>query len=208
MHPSPAEPAVARPAGPRLFVSVHPPPEVRDAIAAVGALLRAEAGSTIRWTDPATVHLTLRFLGVTPGDRVVPLRTVLGAAAACVDPVALTIAGAGAFPAPARARVLWLGVRPDPTLHALYRAVDAACADVGLGRESRPFRPHLTIGRPRPGAPSLQAELARVGFVAAARVDSFQLMVSDLTRTGARHTPLASFALGGAAAAPTTGGAR
>lgn len=192
----------------RLFIAIAIPPPAQAAIAGATAGLRATAGSAVRWTDPASVHLTLRFLGVTPGDAIPRLHEALGTAAACAAPFTLHIAGAGAFPSPARARVLWLGTEPNTALAALYHAVDDACATAALGRELRPFRAHLTVGRPRPGAPRLDDNLARVGFVAALRVDSFHLMASDLTRAGARHTRLASFPLGASPAAPAPSGAR
>jgi 2'-5' RNA ligase len=105
--------------------------------------------------------------------------------------------------------VVWIGVDPSAELAALHREVDDACAAVGLGREDRPFRPHLTIGRPRdrdrPDAAALARALAEVGFVAASRVASLHLMRSDLMPAGARHTPLDVFAFGGAAGGDAAG---
>ncbi len=207
MHTSAsAHPAAAT--GPRLFVSVALPAAAQDAVAATTAGLRAAGGTSVRWSDPAAVHLTLRFLGTTPEDRVAPLQAALADAAGRVVPFTMDVAGAGAFPTPARPRVLWLGVAPNPALAALYHAVDDACAAAALGREPRPFRAHLTVGRPRPGAPRLDGQLASVGFVAAVHVDSFHLMASDLSRTGARHTRVASFPLRGGTAAPPGAGPR
>jgi 2'-5' RNA ligase len=87
----------------------------------------------------------------------------------------------------------------------LHAGVDDACAAVGLPREGRPFRPHLTVGRVRPGRrpdPRLGAALGGVGLVAAARVTSLHLMASDLTPAGARHTPLGVYDLTPAGAPP------
>ncbi len=115
-------------------------------------------------------------------------------------PLTLAVAGAGAFPTPARAQVLWLGLASDAALDALARRVDDACAASGLGRETRPFRAHLTVARLRRGArvdraalaPALAAVRAPDPFV----VRSVDLVASTLTRAGARHDVLARFALG------------
>lgn len=194
----------------RCFVALPLPDAAHAGVTAATDRLRGDIGAGIRWTDSAVLHLTLRFLGDIAPDVTERLRTVLDAVAGRLTSCDLRLVGAGAFPSLARPRVLWIGVEQTPTLVALHEAVDAACAAAGLGREPRPFHPHLTVGRLRTGvalpeAP-LAAALARVGFVASARAASFHLMHSELTRTGARHTPLAAFDLRGVVA--LSGGAR
>jgi RNA 2',3'-cyclic 3'-phosphodiesterase len=135
----------------RLFVALVPPPEaLADLDAAVGS---ARPGRRdLRWTGPEDWHVTLAFLGevTTPGaDRLAPR---LERAAARHRPLPLAFAGAGAFPAAARARVLWCGLDGDRSaLAALAASVAAAARRAGAPPPDagRPFRPHLTLARGR-----------------------------------------------------------
>jgi 2'-5' RNA ligase len=65
----------------------------------------------LRWTSPDTWHLTLAFLGEVPETVLPELTTRLERAAARHPAQTLAVDGAGAFPGPARASVLWAGVR-------------------------------------------------------------------------------------------------
>ena len=206
----------AVPSAVRAFVALDLDAPARAAVEQAVAEVRGECGVAVRWAAVDTLHLTLRFLSDVVPDTVAMLGVTRRAAAARLAPVRLRLRGAGAFPPRAWRRVLWIGVEPAPTLAALHRAGEDACAAVGLGRDGRAFRPHLTVARPRRSQPlaepALAAALARVGFVTATRVASLHRMRSDLTPAGARHTPLGTFAIGtgtsGTAArgTPTLGG--
>ncbi len=197
----------------RCFFALYLEAAAQAAVEADTAELRRAAERAgeraVRWAPPGTLHLTLRFLGDTPRATADALVPAVAARLGDLGTFTLRLAGAGAFPPRGRPRVLWVGVDPSPTLAALHAHVEDACDGAGLGREPRPFRPHLTVGRPRPGAPldhaAVAAALARVGFVASARVDSFHLMASDLTAAGARHTPFHTFPLGRPPAAAGAG---
>ena len=188
----------------RLFVALALPAEVRRAIHGAAAPLRDALGRAVAWTPADTLHLTLRFLGDVPRAGLDDLLASLGEAAAASEPATLAIGGIGAFPSMGRPRVLWLGVAPDAALAALQARVERACAALGHAAEPRPFHPHVTLGRLRHGARiGDPAALARAA--AAADVDpgahhrlvipTLDLMASDLTPAGARHTRLATLSL-------------
>jgi 2'-5' RNA ligase len=69
--------------------------------------------------------------------------------------MALQLAGGGRFGSRQRPTVCWAGVTGDvPELIALATRLDRAATMVGLAVEDRPFQPHLTLGRWRPGHPA------------------------------------------------------
>jgi 2'-5' RNA ligase len=111
---------------------------------------RQEAGGDLRWTVPEQWHVTLAFMAEVPEralDRV--LDGVAGAAAAAT-PLALSLEGAGAFPHPYDARVLWVGVGGEDTaLRSLARGVRSACAHAGGSPDGGRFRGHVTLARMR-----------------------------------------------------------
>ncbi|MFP3914140.1 MAG: RNA 2',3'-cyclic phosphodiesterase [Actinomycetota bacterium] len=134
------------PAG-RVFAAVRPPPEV------VAALDERLAALPIpgRPVPPPNWHVTLRFVGHV--EEVAYQRWLAELDSADLpSPFRLSLSKLGAFPRPARATVLWVGVEGDGRLERLAEAVDEAADGAGLGREERPFWPHLTISRVRPPA--------------------------------------------------------
>ena len=97
---------------------------------------RLPAGSRLRWAVTENLHLTLRFLGATAPDRIPDLVAATEAAARTAAPFTIRLAGAGAFPAPDRPRVLWLGiVEGVPALVALAGALGEELAERGWERE-------------------------------------------------------------------------
>jgi 2'-5' RNA ligase len=192
--------------GVRAFVALALDREVQAAVEAATDELRRDLAGAVRWVPTATLHVTVRFLGDVLPDTLERLRRELAERTAPSGPFDLLVAGAGAFPPRGRPRVLWVGIEPTPALADLHARVEDACEAAGLAREARAFRPHVTVGRPRPGAAfsesGVRGGLGRVGFVAAQRVASLHLMRSDLSPAGARHSTLAHAPFGAAAPEP------
>jgi RNA 2',3'-cyclic 3'-phosphodiesterase len=135
----------------RLFVAIVPPPAVLDELEAAVAPLRP-AWPMLRWTGRPAWHLTLAFLGEVGDDTAAALAPRLGRAAHRHPSLSLSFAGAGAFPAAGRARVLWSGITGDRVaLTELARSVAAGARRAGAPPpdEGRRFRPHITLARCR-----------------------------------------------------------
>ena len=108
-----------------------------------------------RWITPDRWHLTLLFLGTVPADRVPGLFEAAGPAVAAAPPMTLQLAGGGRFGSRHRPQVAWAGLDGDvaPLVDMAGRLAEAA-RSLRLPVEDRPFRPHLTLGRWRPGRPA------------------------------------------------------
>jgi len=137
----------------RLFVAV---PLADDVRRAVGQLMEDVAGAPIeeravgqpRWVRVDGLHLTLRFLGATPDVRQQELAAAIRAAAEGVAAFQVTLRGGGAFPNPARPRVLWVGIAEGAAeLASLADRVNAEVNRLGWTPDDRPFAPHLTLAR-------------------------------------------------------------
>ena len=163
------------------------------------SLKRQLPPKVVRWTKPDGIHLTLKFLGDTPQDNVQTVVQGVTAAAAGFAPFEFHVSGFGCFPNPRKARVLWVGIpEPPKPLAGLQRAVDLHMHTLGYEKETRPFSPHLTLGRVNKTiSPEERQQLAEViaktqvaqlGTVPAHEVILFQ---SDLLPGGAVYTALA-----------------
>jgi len=193
----------ASPARWRLFVAIDVGAAAREVLGAAQAWCRA-AAFPLRPIDPAGAHLTLRFLGATDPARVPALGVALRAVAAAHGPFTLHTAAPGVFPHIARPRVLWLGLAgPVERLLALQWDTESALAGVGVPRETRPFLPHLTIGRIAATAPPMPHTIALLAAlpVAAAPlpVTAIHLVRSTLGPDGARYITLLTAPLRGTA---------
>jgi 2'-5' RNA ligase len=135
----------------RMFAALVPPPEALEDLAEfLGP--RQEAGPELRWTMPEQWHLTLAFMADVPERRLDDLLERLERAAHRRTPFEAVLAGGGAFPGPARAKVLFVGVQTDRTeLDRLATGARAAAAKAGAPVDGNRFRPHVTLARsPRP----------------------------------------------------------
>ncbi|MDX6336302.1 MAG: 2,3-cyclic 3-phosphodiesterase [Streptosporangiaceae bacterium] len=135
----------------RLFVAVAVPAQAADELDDAVAPVRP-SWPGLRWTGRDAWHLTLAFLGEVNETVSARLGPRLERAAARHSCLPVSLGGAGAFPAAARARVLWTGVQGEPReLAALAASVAAGARRAGAppAEEGRPFRPHLTLARCR-----------------------------------------------------------
>lgn len=165
----------------------------------ITALQRRLSGGvpTIRWSRPQTLHLTLRFLGETTQEDLEKLRVSVLSIDGCLPAFQVRLQGLGAFPDPRRPRVLWTGLEPAAPLHELYRQCQLALRHNGIPDESRPFQPHLTLGRWRQFGPDIRQLLREhAGQVfGTLRVHELIAYRSLLHKSGAEHTPLFTAAL-------------
>lgn len=179
----------------RLFVAVPLTDDARHALRRV-IEDRAPDGLPGRTVPPRNWHLTARFLGDV--GRVEAER-LLGSLdqADLGEPFTIRWGGLGAFPRPARATVLWIGVdRGADDLTSLVGEVDAAVVGAGFPSEDRPFRPHLTLSRIRPQQDVRSLLEASDPAGLSMPVDRVVLYRSHLGSGGARYEPVEEFPLG------------
>ena len=184
----------------RIFVAVGISEEARQQLIGAVESIRREIPDGIQWANPSGMHLTLKFLGNIPSAEVRPLLKCLESVSAAHRPFALELAGLGMFPNRRAPRVLWAGTGGDgDALSALQQASEDAINGLGYPPEQRPFRPHITLGRPR--RVLSDAQRGRIGEVVSSldppspvrwQVQGVDVMRSELHPSGARYTVLGS----------------
>jgi 2'-5' RNA ligase len=182
----------------RAFLAIPLPPEITDKAVRIQRDLSREL-SDVRWTKPAGMHLTLKFFAAVPEETLEKIGQIMLSVGRLLQPFPISISGLGTFPAPSRARVFWLGINGGPALNRLHGIFDEKFEQIGIARESRPFTPHLTLGRRRQGNPiplTVQQHYQKIecGRFQADRVILYQ---SRLEPAGAIHLPLRTLLLTG-----------
>jgi len=136
----------------RLFTGLSLPYAVRRNLELVLEHLRPTAG--LRWSPPANLHITTKFIGEWPDDQLPQLQQALRVMPKPA-PFTLEIRGFGWYPNPHQPRVLLCGVAAPPALAELHTITDAALGALGVPRESKPYAAHVTLARARSATPDL-----------------------------------------------------
>jgi 2'-5' RNA ligase len=191
----------------RLFVALDIPQEIRTRIAQFQHGLQALAPD-VRWVNTESFHITLKFIGEVPSDQLDGFKNALAQVKGV--PFDVAFRGYGFFPTARSARVLWAGIEAPESLQRLAASVDEATHTMGVAREERELKPHLTLARSGSGRPQRgkgdapNQRFARVhkhleqvappefGTMTATE---FFLYESKLSPRGAQYTKLARFPL-------------
>jgi len=187
----------------RSFIAIELPHEVKSALAELQAGLQPDKQPSVKWVDPYSIHLTLKFLGDIAAAKTSDITSAIEEASREIAPFSLEVKGLGVFPNFKRVRVVWVGVEGDISrLKLLQQRIESNLVPLGFARESRPFTPHLTLARVRERiAPTEQQSfgqlIAGASFETAHQftVGSINLMRSQLTREGSIYRQLTAVSL-------------
>lgn len=171
----------------RIFTGIKLAEEARDKILKELQPFK-KAGPSIRWIDSGNIHLTLKFIGEADEAMTARITAALASAKIAIAPFGLRLSGFGKFPVGDDLHIFWAGVQDNPALLALFTGIEEVLLPLGIERETRPFHPHLTLGRnkARTNFAALFALLAQTQdlFLAEWPVAAFQLFSSRLTAAG------------------------
>ena len=193
----------------RAFLAVELSQELQAGLATVQQELKhriepeLKRDMRISWTQPASIHLTLKFLGDMDEQGIEPLLVVVEQAIGSQIAVNVPLERLGAFPRPQSPRVLWVGPLENwdrgaeaKRIAEIHGAIEQACEGLGFLRETKPFSPHLTLARIRVGERQVGVALAKGGVLdrplslGSLAVESVVLMKSELKPTGSVYTKL------------------
>lgn len=175
----------------RLFVAIPVPDDLRGLLLPISSGLRGA-----RWVRPEGMHITLYFIGETDRDQARDLDAEL--ADIHIPAFELDCRRLGYFERGSRIRSVWAGVEPNETLTYLHSKVETAAVRAGYPRETRKYKPHITLGRLKNGRDDdvgawIEAHdpLNAPPFT----VDRFILYRSHLAREGSMYEPLVAYEL-------------
>ena len=195
----------------RIFIGIDLDPEVR---ARIERFLEGVEGFApeARWMRPESLHITVKFIGEQPPERVEAITERLRRLESSAFEI--RAGGYGFFPTAKAPRVFWIGIHAGQQLAELAGSIDIATAELGVPREDRPYSPHLTLARAgagrRSGSPKwrngdgpnatfavLEKRLAAMGELdfGTMTANEFILYQSQLSPAGSKYTRLQRFSM-------------
>ncbi len=164
-------------------------------------------GADVRWVKAEHIHLTMKFLGEITDQMAADVCRLCQNVSAEFEPFEFEVRSAGCFANHGRPRVLWAGVEdPSGSVRRLNERIEKTLAPLGLRREHRAFKPHVTLGRVRSvrKALELRGEVVKnTNFEAGiAQASEITIYSSELEPDGPVHTVIGRAKFGGQAASP------
>ena len=158
---------------------------------------------SMSWVRPASMHLTVKFLGDIDEGLVTPLHDAIADSLRQHPAMQIPLDGLGVFPRLQQPRVLWIGPSEQweqseeaMKLQKIHRSIEVCCGLLNLAPDTRPLSAHLTLARIKAGHHRAGQALARSGVMDrpvalnSLPVDAITLMRSELKPTGSVYTAL------------------
>lgn len=136
----------------RCFLALLPDDASRSALQRCrDALERVNSGAPrgLRWVEPASLHLTLRFFGASGAAQIDYFKHMLPTLAHALP--AIHARRYGIWPNRSRPRLLVLELEANASLSQLADECEMHARKAGFAPENRDFRAHVTLARLRPG---------------------------------------------------------
>jgi len=185
----------------RAFLAVDLPSEVRKSIERLQQKSRSLL-PTLKWVNPQSIHLTVKFLGDIQEEDISRLRSTLQEVLVDCSSFSLCCEGLGGFPNLNRPRILWAGFSGDvEPFHVLVARVDRTVTSLGFPQESKPSHPHVTLARMKGRFRETGVALEKSGLLETSlgfgtiAVDKINLYQSEWHPTGVTYRCLWSIPL-------------
>ncbi len=184
---------------PRLFIAIkiQPHPKLLNALKTIQQTFATES---ITWVKPENLHITLKFMGDTPQEKIPYITTALEKCAESLSSFDFTIKNFGYFGNLRFPRVLWLGMeQEEKSIEKAFLLIQKEMDALGYEKEKQVFKPHLTIGRIKKlhdttRLRELESEFSGISLQEV-RIDSFELYKSKLTPAGPVYSVVQKFSL-------------
>ncbi len=181
----------------RSFIAIEIPDDAKHKLGEIEILLKSDGQSGVKWVNPDSIHLTLKFLGNIAANRTEEISAAVKESVRGVSPFQLKIEGLGTFPNLKRAQVVWVGLKGEvEKVENLQQQLERNLEMIGFPAERRAFTPHLTLARVNDRASADERQrigrrIKETSFEAGVlKVDSINLMKSQLSRQGAVYSRL------------------
>ena len=129
----------------RIFIAIKIEPHAQ-LIQLMDSLKASFSLSKIKWVELHNLHITLKFLGETPDEKVTEIASVLQNITQ-TPVIHLEFTGLGVFGSRYKPRIIWMGINDGHALQYLENEISLAIQPLGYQSDRQNFVPHLTLGR-------------------------------------------------------------
>jgi len=129
----------------RLFIAIDIPEDLKEKLARVRAKLK-ECGLDAKWVNASNIHMTLKFLGEAPEEKLDEIKSIVNATAGNFGKLELNVGDFGFFPNETSPRVFFISTDKEEILKNISLQLEDRLESLGFPKEGR-FKSHLTIAR-------------------------------------------------------------
>jgi RNA 2',3'-cyclic 3'-phosphodiesterase len=179
----------------RLFIALKIPVEIKEQIITLRKTVYDTPGK-MRWETIDKMHLTLKFIGDVPEDKVEDIKESLGFIED-YEKFKCIFTGFGVFSSHGRPKILWADFKSDNNLIELASRLNEHFKNFSIPAEERRYKAHLTLLRIKDKVDKKFVErfnnyrVNEIPFV----VDEAALIKSELLPSGSVYTELKNFKL-------------
>ncbi len=182
----------------RLFLAIPIQPSI-EYITIFERLKHRLRMDMISWIDPHTAHLTLKFFGETPVDRIDKIIGAISKGLENTESFNFSLDKIGAFGSNHSPKVLWLGLEEPEKVINLHDQLMKSLQSIRYFPDPGNFVPHITLGRVKK-CTDKQWFWDSVNEVKNKQIQEIEankliLFESILQRKGAIHQPITVFDL-------------
>ncbi|MBU0759773.1 MAG: RNA 2',3'-cyclic phosphodiesterase [Candidatus Omnitrophica bacterium] len=183
----------------RAFIAIEIDPACKQQISGLIERLK-KSDVDVKWVKETQMHLTLKFLGNVKQDKVPEISAALKDIASKTLSFQIAFSDISTFPGLSRPRVIWLGMdKGAENLKELAGYIADGMEKLGLKKEGRDYKAHLTLGRVRSqkNIRELTKLIGETDFKppVGIKINKFILFQSILTSKGPVYTLLQEFPL-------------
>lgn len=183
----------------RTFLGIKIPKNITDKIEKIQKEIE-NLGVDAKFVEKENLHFNLKFFGSRKTEETEKIKKVVKNAVPKFKKFELEISRIGVFPSKSAPRVLWLGVAEDKELEKLYDELENQFEKIGITKENRPFKAHLTLCRMRSdkNKENLIEKMSEYEHKSFGKflVDELVLVQSKLSPKGPTYVDLGKFRLG------------
>ncbi|MAE09040.1 MAG: RNA 2',3'-cyclic phosphodiesterase [Bacteroidetes bacterium] len=182
----------------RLFIAVKLIPD-DNLLKIYYSLKKALQYDKIRWVHPDNFHITLKFLGTTPEEKISTISEVMINTLTLTKVLDIELNNVGIFGSKYKPRVIWFGINENKQMKNLGIRLLDSLHNAGFPKDRQNFIPHLTVGRITKitGKQLFNYEIEKVRnvYIQKVAIDRVILYESILTSKAPIYNELFSFPL-------------
>lgn len=131
----------------RLFVALDLPQSTKEKISKIQDELN-KLNCDIKWVEKENLHLTLKFIGETGEEKLAGISSGIESSLAGTKKIDISFSTLGFLPDTKQPKVLFISlIKGSEALKKTAGLIETGLIPLGIPKENRNFKTHLTIGR-------------------------------------------------------------